>query len=450
MPSQRRAEARFVAVVAAGVAIVSAAAVLTRDRREPPAPRANAGPRGRVTVAVYYEGEPLAGQWVVFQDEGGNVLSSARSGTDGKASAEVGPRAMVTVAHGASLRRLYTVMDVKPGDEIVVGEKEDDESVAAVVGTARVRFPGPHPGAVVYTASLGVGATEGTDPNGAIPLPILKRYLVDGAKLKALGEALDARGEPVAFAFAWAPWDEAKTKARAEVDVPLSPWSTAFRSFEIAVTNAPPGLATVDGKLSIFSKDEDRFDRRPVRADVRDGRATLAFRVPPPLGAEALYRLDMTFAGSHDKAVIVRREEAMSPSVVVDLAATALPRVTRAAALSSRDPARPVVGWEVANAGPPADAIVARVSWPETREHVWTIAAPPSATRLVLPALPDELSAWRPDAGPMKASVALVEASFYAGFDDVRRKGTGLLAEPPEDEHGTVGLTYSVSGDLDF
>lgn len=439
MLPQRRAEARFISVVAAGVVAVSAFVLLRRER---------AAPRGRVTVTVYDEGSPASGRWVIFQDPEGAVVRAERSGADGKASADVAAGSMVTVALGTSLRALTTIAGVQPGDALTVGEAEEDESVAAVVGTARVRFPSAYPGAVAYTASLGVGATEAVDPTAPVPLPVLARFLVGGEKFAALGQALDASGAPLAYAFAWVPWDAA-AKPGAEVDARLGAWSRDFRTFEIALVNAPPGARAAEVRFAILAHEDDRFETRPARVDLSGGRGEATFHAPRPLGAEALSRVELAFGGS-DEAILVRREEVAAARAEIDLSAALLPRVSSATVAPTPLAARPLVAWKVAGDAGGADALVARVAWPATREHVWTIVAPPGTTRLRLPALPDALAAWRPDGRATTVAAALVDTSSYAGFEDVRRKGTQRLLEPAEDEHGASTLRASTTGDFDF
>jgi hypothetical protein len=456
---------RVFSILAAAAVVVAAGAFLVIRSRSrttapplpassasatiPPSAGARLGPKGRVSVGVFDEGQPLPDRTVVFQDSEGNVVGVARSDRDGKAAGELGADGMVTVALGTSLQHMVTIAGVQPGDELVVGEPVDEESVASVAGSSKVRLPGPYPGAARYTVSLGVGATETIDPATPVPLPVFNRFLVGGKKFKALAEALDAESEPLAFAFTWGAWDDSKTKAHGEADVRLRPWSTQWRVFELALTNAPADITSVEAKLTIFSKDEDRFERKPRRTELH-GAATLRFPVPPPLGTEARYTLDLAYGASTDKAALVVREEAMRTKSTVDLGARLLPRVSEARSESTDVRARPLVRWRVAGDASAADASIVRVAWPATREHVWTVVLPPTApTRFRLPSLPSELDAWAPDLRPMTAAAALVEASFYADFAEVKRKGLQLLAEPPEDAEGGVKLRYSATGGLE-
>jgi hypothetical protein len=410
-----------------------------------------------VTVVVYDEGAPVSERWVVFHDRDGNVVSRIESGPDGKASAPVPPGGMITVAHGESLQHLVSFLDVEPGDEIVVGDTGKSSPVPHQLGAARLLLPGPYAAAARYEVSLGVGQTD-VDPTTPTSLPVLERFLADDGNFKTVAEALADDGQPLAYAFAWGSWTAAgTTTADATTDVPLGPWKKDFRSFEIALGDPPEGASSVEGRLSIFSKDDDRFDRPLRRASLGEAReeaTALVFGVPPQLGSEALYRLDVTCADSPDKLVLVQRREQLEPRVAVDLGRALLPRVSDVVADVTSASARPTIRWSVA--GDPkrrgeADAIIVRASWPETREHVWTLVMPPTTDPTIrLPALPPELSSWQPDGRPLTAAAALVEASFYDGYRSVRHKGIERLGKLPKRKDGETRIRYSVSGALDL
>lgn len=439
------------AVLFAGAIVVRA----TRPRSADPAPVApppppSAAPLGRVVVGVYDEGAPLAGRWVVFHDREGRVLSRAKSAADGKVTGEVPAGGMVTVAHGESIHHLVSVVDVQPNDELVIGEKDEEETVAHSVGTVSVRLPGKHPGAARYVVSLGVGPTN-IEPGKPITLSVLDRFIVDGTRLRVLAEALDEAGNPIAFSFAWAAWDENKTKTHGNSDVTLGPWSTAFRTFDVALTHPPAGATSARGLLSIFSKDEDRFDQSPRRTDLP---GTLSFPVAPPLGSEAQLRLEVATGSSSERLFLLRRDESLAPKTTLDLGELLAPRIEAARVEPTEARARPALRWKID--GDPQrvsamDALIVRAAWPSTREHVWTVVMPPTASApFRLPELPPELATWAPDDRPMTIAAALVEASFYDGYAGVRRKGIMLLHEPPEDEAGSTLLRWSVTGDLEF
>lgn len=452
-----RRNSALLIITAAAALVAAGLAIRARRPAELPAPAPPPGPApasalalGRATVAVYEEGAPRADRWVVFHDHDGRVIARARSGRDGKASGEVPPGGMITVAQAESPRHLVTFVDVQPGDTIVIGEKDEEETVAKSVGAARVRLAAAHPGAARHVVDLGVGPTD-IAPGTPITLTLLDRFIHDGKRFAVLGEALDGAGEPLAYAFAWGAWDDAKTKARGTADVTLGAWSKDFRTFEVALTDPPEGATSARGTLSIHAKDEDRFDRH-ARQTALPG--TLSFPVPPPLGSEASIRLEIPYGDAPDRFMLLQREESLATKTAIDLRALLVPRISAAKAEPTDARARPRLSWTLHGDAARAremDALLVRASWPATRENVWTVVLPPATTAPIrLPELPGELASFAPDGSPIAVAAALVEASFYDGYADVRRKGIMLLHEPPEDEKGRTLLRWSATGDLEL
>jgi hypothetical protein len=437
------------AAVAGAIVLTGALVAFAVGRDEPKsAMRASGagdagGEAGRATVTVYDEGRPVAGRWVVFHDATGAVTSFAKSGADGRVSGAVTRGSMVTVADGTSLRKLLTIQAVEPNDELVVGEVEEEEGAAKTQCRALVSIPSAHPLAKKHVVSLGVGRTEIPDPNKPLPMPVLRRFIVDG-KFPVLAEALDADGKAVAFSFERPACGDA-----GNVDVRLPPWSTDFQPFTLVVKSARVGKAppSIVAELSVVSG-EDRFDRGRQEATMRQG-TTFRFDTPRALGSKVIYKVAVAHPGAQDRSVLVERRDDMPAQVELDLRATLMPRVETAILEPGSAAARPAVRWSLSGAGPKADAAVVRLAWPSTREHVWTIlAAPDAPTRVVAPVLPDELADFRPTGREITVAAAIVEASFLDGYRDMRKNGLTLLDDPPHAPSVTV--RYSALGDLDF
>jgi hypothetical protein len=440
------------AVVAAAVVIAGALVVIAlRRAHAPDTPSAPApaplgdgkmGAGGRATVTVYDEGRPVGGRWVVFHDAAGTVTSMTKSSAEGRASGPVTRGSMITVADPSSVHRLLTVQDIEPDDALTVGEMEDEEGQAITACTARVAIPNAHPLAIRHVVSLGVGATEVPDPKKPLPMPVLRRFIVDG-RFTVLAEALDAQGKAVAFSHA----RPERCGDGGSVDVRLPAWSTDFRPFSIVVSGGAEGTSSIAAELSVING-EDRFARGRQEMALKEG-TTFRFETPRPLGSNVTYKLAVTHGGSVDRSVLVERSDAMPDRSDVDLRGRLLPRVQSATLEQGSTPARPAARWSVSGSGPKADGTVVRFWWPSTREHAWTIVASPDAgARVVAPALPDELAAFRPDGRGIAVAAAIVEASFLDGYRDMKRNGLALLADPPHAPVMTV--RYSAFGDLDF
>lgn len=427
-------------VLAAGAAV----ALLGRSVMRPPTPAPSVHVPAAVdagapaTIHVYDDGNPADDRWVVFHDAAGNVLSSMKTNKEGVAS---GAGSMITVAYGTSIKHIVTIVGVEPNDNLVVGEEEDEGGPETTVCTAQLLLPSKHPKAARHVVSLGVGTTE-AEPSKPLAMPVLKRYLA-GGKFAAFAEATDAAGEPVAFSHGWFSGCESNDGGMKDTALARLPaWSTTYRSFEVdATSRTASGTLTAD--LAILGAGGDRFERGRRSAALGE-HTTLKFPVPGPLGSRAAYKLVVAQDGG--RSVIEQERTSMPEKLSIDLDKELLPRVTDVA-LDGTAP-RPSVRWRVT--GPSqADAVVVRLTWPATGEHIWTFVLPPNAPgRIAVPALPNELAQWRPDQRPIKPAVAILDASFFAGFADVKRKGLEGLEDPPEAE--TTVLRYSSFGDLDF
>lgn len=443
----RSPRARTNLAIAAAIvgAVVVALAMGRRGETGPsPAPSASAPgverPTTEATVALFDDGAPMAGRAVVFQGADGRVLATARSGADGKATGPMPSGGMITVAYGTSLRQLVTIAGVEPNDVTLVGEDENDEEAPGVTSAiASVHLPGAQRGAARYGIDLGVGATGLVDAGAPLRLPVMRRYLDPDGRFEVLGLAYDADGGAIAYS------ERRVTAADAgDTEVTLAPWRSDWREQRIELTH-PEGYATVKADLALH-RGEARFDHR-LSAPVTGPVTSLAFAVAPGLGTTATYRVEaMAGAPSSGRLVLVRRAAAMPTTVRLDLAEG--PRVAAPELATSVDRARPVLGWKTEGDAASAHALVLQLSWPETKEHVWTVLAPPGTRPgFRFPALPDELADWRPDARTPRPAVALASASAYGGYPDVKKKWIHLLGELPE-EDGTIRL--SVAGDLDF
>lgn len=401
------------------------------------------GERGRATVIVYDDGHPAQGRWVVFHDASGAIAATTRTGEGGEAAGPVGSAgSMITVAYGESIRHAITVGGVNAGDRVVVGEEEDDERLATTVCTAAVALPSAHPKAAAHTLTLGVGATPMRDPTQPVAMGVLERFVEDGGFF-ALAEALDAEGEAVAFAHAR--FDGCRTDA-GRVDARLPAWSEDFRRFEIELTGAEAPL-TVEGRFWLAGAGSDRLERGHREATASQA-VTLRFAAPAPLGAKAGFRVAVNPAKGCERAVLEQRRAVMPQKLRVPLNELLLPPVL-GVTVEPSGVGGPVVKWQVGSGAGAPDAVVLRAEWPQTREHVWTFVLPPDGgDRLTLPALPEELAEWRPDARFMSVAVARIEASFVNGFAEVKAKGLGEFADPEDVEESV--LRYSVCGELDF
>lgn len=452
-------KSRTIALAAAGGVAAGLASLAAWPRGEPRttpqepggaaldaafAAASTAAKAGSATVVVYDDGLPVPDCWVVFHDDTGAVTSAMKTGNDGKASAPMGPHGMITVAYGTSVKHLVTITGVEPEDHLVVGEEEDEGAPEEAVCQARITLPAAPSSGARHVVTLGVGTTEVPDSRAPFTASVLERFIVKG-KFPVLAEALGKGGEPVAFAHAWGEGCRADAGA---VDVPLRAWSTDYRTFPVQVSGRAEEGATLAGEFFILGQETDRLRRGRHQEPIGD-HTVFRFTAPRPVGTHAAYELVATRAGSEARSVILERRLAMPEHVNVDLQERLLPRV-EGVRVEAPDSARPSVRWDLSAPAPSADGVVVRLSWPETSEHVWRLVAHPDRpSRMVIPALPDALAAWRPDARKLTAAVAIVDASFVDGFADLKKRGLVALEDPPKKAETTV-LRYSATGDLRF
>jgi hypothetical protein len=159
-------------------------------------------------------------------------------------------------------------------------------------------------------------------------------------------------------------------------------------------------------------------------------------------------KIEVSFEDGHDHAEIEEERRELAEKTTIALDDRLLPRI-RDAVVDGQGSARPSVRWTATRPLATADVIVARFAWPATREHVWTIVAPPdSPPRLVVPALPDAMAEWRPDARPITVAVGAVETSFWNGYADVKKNGLESMEAPPTAE--VVTVRSSTTGELEL
>lgn len=440
---------RTLALVAGGgVALTLVAGVVARRSATPFVPASSRAPyapsvSSRASVAVFDDGEPAADRVVVFSDQAGTLLASTKTARDGTASGPMDAHGMVTVAHGTSVRHLVTITDVTPGDRLLVGEEEDEGGVAHVACRVAATLPGAHPAAHHYVVSVGVNDTEVGDVRQRVSLAALERFVVDG-KVRAIARALSADGQLLAFSQAFA-----EGCARGDASAPtiaayLPPWTTDLRNFTIEVKSREHGALEATVSLMPAGSDGLLLGKREAPL----GPATsFAFMAPRPIGTRARSKLVVTYAGDASRASLEERRADLTEKTKVDLDERLLPRVT-GAVVEGQGSARPSIHWKAAGTLAEADAIVARLAWPASREHVWTVLAPPNArSPLRVPALPDELAGWRPDAASISPVVGIIDASFWNGYADVKARGLASLEDPPD---GDVVIRSSETGVIEY
>lgn len=440
-----------VAILVVGAALAFVGRFIGRPTEPRPAPSAAAPsspraalPSGTATVIVYDDGNPAPGRWVVFSDESGALLSTTKTAKDGSASGPMTARGMITVASSTSTGRLLTMTAVLPGDRVIVGEREDEGGAGNAICRVALTVPSAFPKAARHVVSVGVNDTAVTDATTPVTLAVMKRLVVDG-KVRAVARALDESGRPLAYSHAFIDGCVQGEGGAGSVSARLPTWSTDFRTFTIETSGGEHG--TIEGSITLVPPGADAF-ALGMREAPLGGDAKLELLAPRPLGTRGKTKIEVKYEDGHDHAEIEEARDSLPETTKVALAERLLPRI-RDAIIDGQGTPRPSVRWSATQSLASADAIVARLAWPASREHVWTIVAPPdSPSRLVVPALPDELATWRPDARPITPAVGAVEASFWNGYSDVKTTGLDALESPPA--AAVVTIRSSATGELEL
>jgi hypothetical protein len=421
------------------------------DPNAPTTPSASASggarpalPSGTATVIVFDDGTPASDRAVIFSDASGTVLANTKTAKDGSASGPMTARGMVTVANSASDGHLMTVMAVEPGERIVIGEQEDEGGATERVCSAALSIPSLHPNATHYAVSVGVNEVAAAGPGTPVALAVLKRFIVDG-KVRALAFARDDSGRTLAYAHVLLDGCARTDAGAGKITATLPAWSTDFRKLTIEASGGDHG--TIEASIKLVPPGADAFSLG-TREAPHAGETKLEFLAPRPLGTRAKTKVEVTYEDGHDHAEIEEQRAELPETTKIALDEKLLPRI-RDAIVDGQGTPRPSVRWSATRSVASADAIVARFGWPATREHVWTIVAPPdSPARLVVPALPDAMAEWRPDSRPITVAVGVVETSFWNGYGDVKRKGLASIEAPPPAD--VVTIRSSATGELDF
>jgi hypothetical protein len=191
-----------------------------------------------VDVQVW-NGTPVAGADVVWNDATGAVIAHDLTDATGHASRILPPGASVTAIisvgiGGPYVRKVETVLDVRPGDVLTLGDRGPSSSYLC---TAHVIFPGTFPGAASYRAHA-IGAIDQTLNASPLDLGINTNGVEPSGDFSVIAEALDGTGTVIATSSISVP----APAPMATVDVMLPAWRSDFTSLAVDVVHGAPSL----------------------------------------------------------------------------------------------------------------------------------------------------------------------------------------------------------------
>lgn len=394
---------------------------------------ADAGAMATVRVVNY--GEPIADVTVVFHSEDGEVLGTATTDKDGKASYDIGDGGMATAIMSHVDLGLVTLTGIKPGDDVVIGDGNKPQAEPAEVGKASVKLPGDFAGAAGYKIDIGCNADgEISATEAAVELAILEPCLTTGKKINVFAVAMDEYG-PIAYSAAK---DVALAAAGQLTNVTLPDWSTTWQEVPFTVTSVPqsamvllfPGL-TIDGAGMAMPD---------AMAMAAAGTANASVTLPQGWTGAFGY-MAMVPMGEKEMSMRIDNLADVPASLALDYANDFIPSPGKPN-VDATDPARPKISWNASTVG---DGTMAGIGWapqgdPPMPTKYWVILMPPGTSSVQLPALPAELAGEAPPEGAtIEPEVVVFEASFIDGWDKLRLDFMTQVANM-EVEPGSVAM----------
>jgi hypothetical protein len=401
----------------------------TPDSFVPDAPQ-EAAPSNTATVLVTKAGAPDPGVTVVFEDAAGNLVGSAVTGADGKASNVVVAGSQITVLFGAAgSRQLITYLGVKPGDVLNVVER----APRSVTITTPASTSGGSPTVLAGNFNCSTNAVS-TGP-GTPVLIDLQPECITGTTFPVLG-TLFSSGRYFSFKKDITPAASGGTTVSG-----LSSWALGT-PFTLDVTNAPtvPGT-NANAYLGQIANLQSASFGSEGALTLAGGAGTATFSVAT--GYADAYQGDVEFVDYPSGLGYIRvlsfskRIAAPASAQTLDLAPGVLPQLT---GITRTGTTRAVVAWTAAASLATTDSGVVSVTWSQpidggSAENVeWTFIVPPDTLTLTLPQLPGQFSAFAPDASSAFAppSIGFFESDLVPSYDVVRAQAAafGLTRVP--------------------
>lgn len=425
------------------------------DGAAQPAPEASvpdAGPLP-VNVVVTRAGAPEGNVPVVFHDAAGVVIASVVTSAAGVATQLVPAGSQVTVIMGTpEAPHLLTITEVEPGDTLTAVDAPATEGGQVSVTALPTGAP---PNSNFFASA---GRCSGNIGNA----PPLDLYVAPECQLAGtfpvFVTARDVEsGEETGFTFK----KDNKVGAPDGGGLPpvqvSAPWSTAFRTHTITVTNVPPAKS-VETAFSEVASGVAKPRTEYIYNESPDA-GTFQTQSPghpgfPDFVQSEIERHDYYGQGMGVTA-IATREASPAGAATTTFDFTALLPLVAEATLDGTTRDRPSITWkaEEGKAFDGADGAYVLIRWyvaenGTERNGEWTFVTPASRTTVKAPQLPTELTKFGPpadvDAGAVEvaflepAIVTLVEGTAIAGYGDFRKISASVPA--------AAALRWSSSG----
>lgn len=390
---------------------------------------ADTTPSNTATVVVTKGGAPSAGVTVVFEDAAGNLVGTAITGADGKATNPVVAGSQITVALGAAgSRQLLTYLAVKPGDVLNVVERASRDVSITLAGSAP-----PSNGTVVVAGNLNCS----TNTLGTSVLVSLTPDCITGPTFPVLA-TLDSDGTKY-FSFKKG---NAPSASGTTTVTGLSAWATGT-TFALNVTNAPNiAQASVNAYLGQIASNQSAAQSPTSGFSLNGGAGSAFFSVAG--GYADAYQGEVqytSYQGSYQQVLSFSKRIAGGAGVTaqaLDLAPGVLPTLLTLVT-SNVGGARPTITWTASASLATTDSGVVTLPFLQPIDAgydnvEWTFIVPPGTLSVTAPQLPAQLAAFQPGSTTIlqPPSAAFFESDLIAGYDAVRQQAaaSGLAKVP--------------------
>jgi hypothetical protein len=421
----------------------------TSDAAKPDTPDADAaGPDSStpqpVTVHVTRGENAAADVLVVFHDEGGAVLTTAKTDATGTVKSSGAIPAQVSVLLGEGRERaIHTWTGVEARDELFAKDPfaRNDDSF----GTYASKLPGAYSGANRYAVGIGPYDCGGSWPESSLALPLSFSPSADCLKTQntLLAVALTNGIGPKAFAFKKG---LAIPASGSKVNTTFTEWS-APASATLELTNREPGVEVGATIVDIVNGVWFDIGQQSAAED--------AFTFPVPAGFADAHQFAVAVHSENGTVSVGKRVPGTNSSASLDVG-TALPAL-ESATMDTANVKRPKISRTSKASLASTDGGHGFVElWGQNEEvYRWSFVVPPGATTVQVPQFPAEAAAWLPfgeDGGDLPTHMTnprmtFVESDVFAGYAAFRSEA-GRLFDTSEWAGGWNRLVLPKDGTL--
>jgi len=395
----------------------------------PPAPT-----RGLVGVRAFSNPDrPAVGVDVVFGDASGAVLQHTQTDASGLASFTMDAGGMVTLLvrnpDNEDAPSLQTITDLRPGDVVQTYASSTSSASVPRLGSVQIDFPERR----VPSGTVAIQIDLGCQSRYLYPAygDRLQGYVVDvyqycaqpAGALDISVTALNGDFVPLAFSTCKGIVLNPAGKTPAHF---TTGWRTDFRKFGIEYTNVVAGMTRLLPSVTPVHEGTSRGPYQGANVEVAAGESgTRTIRYPDLAEALAFGVELLPAANAYNGPLIVyqRYFPDLPESARVDFATDVPPLVTNVA-LTDGTTVRPGATWSAPADLPNVDLGSFNIDWQVGRYNYayWSVAFPPGAQPpLRVPALPEELAAFRPPPDPQRlrlSGVSLESDSTVSGYHE--------------------------------